>query len=128
MTHPTIKLLEEAQPLFIPLQTKYFEAFADGSKADELRAYGPRWNENTCYVGRPVTLSKGYGKKHRLYGVVTGFKKQHGSVFGSHYRAAITDVYGTLDKWIACITIGDIRADTIINEIARRIEDGENNF
>ena len=46
------------KPLFIPLNTEYFEAFADGSKGEELRLYGPRWNEETCKLGREVVLSK----------------------------------------------------------------------
>ena len=93
------------KPLFIPLKSKYFDAFADGSKTDELRRYGPRWNEKTCPVGREVVLSKGYGKAHRLRGHILRFKKQHGSIFSSTYKQAILDVFGTLDIWIACITL-----------------------
>lgn len=93
------------KPLFIPLKTEYYEAFANGSKREELRRYGPRWNERTCPVGRDVVLSKGYGKQARMTGRVWKFKKQHGSVFGSTYRAAILDVFGTLDIWIACVSI-----------------------
>jgi len=54
------------KPIFIPLKTEYYEAFEDGSKTEELRLYGPRWNEKTCTVGRQVILSKGYGKYARL--------------------------------------------------------------
>jgi hypothetical protein len=61
-------------PLFIPLKTKFFEAFNNGSKTTEYRLYGPRWNERTCPVGRPVVLSKGYSKAHRLSGVITAFQ------------------------------------------------------
>lgn len=61
------------KPLFIPLKREFFEAFKKGYKRIEYRKYGQRWNERTCYVGRPVTLSLGYGKKHRLAGVVAGF-------------------------------------------------------
>jgi hypothetical protein len=93
------------RPLFVPLKTAYFEAFANGSKTEELRRYGPRWNERTCVVGRPVVLSKGYGKAHRLDGRIGKFKKQHGSTFGSTYRAAIQEVFGTLDIDIACFAI-----------------------
>jgi hypothetical protein len=93
------------KPLFIPLNTEYFNAVADGSKREELRRYGPRWNEKTCTVGRDVVLSKGYGKKSRLTGRVWKFKRQHGSTFGSTYQAAILDVFGTLDIEIACIAI-----------------------
>jgi hypothetical protein len=91
--------------LFVPLMTRYYEAFERGDKTEELRLYGPRWNEKTCQVGREVTLSKGYGKKHRLHGRIWKFKRQHGSTFGSTYKAAILDRYKTLDVWIACISI-----------------------
>ena len=93
------------KPLFVPLKTEYYEAFANGSKTEELRRYGPRWNEKTCPVGREVVLSKGYGKQHRMAGRVWKFKKQHGSLFGSTYKAAILDVFGTLDIEIACVSI-----------------------
>ena len=95
----------EDRPLFVPLNTEFYEAFADGRKTDELRRYGPRWNERTCSVGRRVVLSKGYGKAHRLNGRIWKFKKQHGSTFGSTYRASIERIYGTLDINIACIGI-----------------------
>ena len=96
------------RPIFIPLRSEYYDAFADGSKTEELRLYGPRWNERTCAVGRAVTLSKGYGKKNRMIGQVVKFKKQHGTTFGNRYKESIRSCYGTLDIWIACISIGDI--------------------
>jgi hypothetical protein len=95
----------ETTPLFIPLKGVYYDAFEDGSKTEELRSYGPRWNEKTCAVGRSVVLSRGYGKAHRLSGKILRFKKQYGLTFGSTYKASIIDVYGTLDVWIACISI-----------------------
>jgi hypothetical protein len=64
------------KPLFIPLKTEYFEAFKAGTKTTEYRAYGSRWNERTCSVGRAVVLSKGYGKGNRLTGVVVAFQKR----------------------------------------------------
>lgn len=91
--------------LFIPLKRAYFEAFKDGTKNEELRRYGPRWNERTCAIGRPVTLSLGYGKAHRITGTIERFKKQSGSTFGHTYKAAILAVFGTLDIDIACISI-----------------------
>jgi hypothetical protein len=93
------------KPLFIPLKSKYYEAFQNGSKTEELRRYGPRWNLDTCTIGRRVVLSKGYGKQHRMQGQIWRFKRQHGSMFGSGYKKAILDTYGTLDIWIACISI-----------------------
>jgi hypothetical protein len=62
------------KPLFIPLYTEFYEEFKNGTKNIEFRAYGPRWNEKTCVVGRPVVLSKGYGKQNRLNGVVADFE------------------------------------------------------
>lgn len=96
------------KPLFIPLMTEFFEQFRAGTKPYELRLYGPRWNESTCPPGRPVVLSKGYGKKDRLAGVVTRFDKQHGTTFGSTYRASIRRLYGTDEVWIARISIGSL--------------------
>lgn len=60
--------------LFIPLRREYFDAFKRGEKTEEYRKYGPRWNERTCQPGRAVTLSMGYGKKHRLTGRVKYFQ------------------------------------------------------
>ncbi|MCB1511359.1 MAG: hypothetical protein KDJ36_10680 [Hyphomicrobiaceae bacterium] len=96
------------KPLFIPLNTEYYEAFKYGTKTEELRVYGPRWNHDTCQEGREVIISKGYGKQNRMKGRIWKFKKQHGSLFGSTYKAAIQAVYGTLDVDIACISIADL--------------------
>lgn len=63
------------KPLFIPLYREYFNAFADGSKKTEYRKYGPRWNEKTCFIGRPVLISLGYGKQKRLIGKIIAFRK-----------------------------------------------------
>lgn len=59
------------KPLFIPLKREYFEAFKRGDKTREYRPHGKRWNVSTCRIGRRVTLSLGYGKAHRLHGVVS---------------------------------------------------------
>lgn len=93
------------KPLFVPLKTEYYRAFENGEKREELRAYGPRWNETVCTVGRAVTLSHGYGLKERMSGKIWKFKRQHGTTFGSTYQAAILKCFGTLDIWIACIGI-----------------------
>lgn len=63
------------KPLFIPLKSEYYDAFADGTKQTEFRPYGPRWNERTCREGREVILSRGYGRKHRMRGVVVDFRR-----------------------------------------------------
>lgn len=59
--------------LFIPLRGEYFDAFARGEKHTEYRRRGPRWNAETCAIGRRVVLSRGYGKGQRLTGVISGF-------------------------------------------------------
>ncbi len=61
------------RPLFIPLKAEYFDAFAKGTKRTEYRRRGPRWNADTCRIGRRVVLSRGYGKRARLSGTITGF-------------------------------------------------------
>jgi hypothetical protein len=93
------------KPLFIPLKSEYYEAFKNGTKRDELRRYGPRWNEKTCFVGRQAVLSKGYGKQNRTGGTVSKFRKMHGTEFGIDYQEDIIFCYGTIDVWIACISI-----------------------
>jgi len=97
------------KPLFIPLKSEYYDAFKCGSKTEELRAYGSRWNHDTCRIGREVVLSKGYGKQNRLKGRIWKFTKQHGSTFGSAYKTSILAVYGTLDIDIARISIVDLQ-------------------
>ena len=98
------------KPLFIPLKTEFYEAFKNGSKTEELRRYGPRWNHDTCLIGRHVILSRGYGKQNRMSGVIWFFTKQHGSVFGSTYKKQIESIFGTLDIDIAVISITDLEA------------------
>lgn len=86
------------KPLFIPLKTEYFEAFKTGTKDTEYRRHGERWNEDVCQVGRPVVLSKGYGKRERLSGVITGFEVRW------MHSAEFLMCYGMPD-WAACIQI-----------------------
>lgn len=64
-------------PLFIPLKAVYFDQFKAGTKDTEYRQSGPRWNLETCEIGRRVVLSRGYGKHHRLTGVIEGFHFDH---------------------------------------------------
>lgn len=49
-----------ASPMFVPLMTRWFHAFATGRKRIEWRPYGPRWNHAVAVPGRPVVLSHGY--------------------------------------------------------------------
>lgn len=89
------------KPLFIPLKSVYFNAFADGSKDTEYRPYGAHWNERTCYVGREAILSKGYGKAHRLRGTVEHFAKSEAVTRTTVWRS----IYGTKYQVAACIRI-----------------------
>ncbi len=56
----------DEKPLFVPLKGTHYDKFSDGSKWWEYRKLGKRWNESTIYIGRPVILSRGYGKQHRM--------------------------------------------------------------
>jgi hypothetical protein len=89
------------KPLFIPLKREFFEAFERGEKTTEYRKYGPRWNERTCTVGREVTLSLGYGNKHRLYGRIAGYS----TAFRPGHLPGWSRCYGEYDGPAACITI-----------------------
>lgn len=90
------------KPLFIPLKTEFYEAFVNGSKTTEYRRHGPRWNSETCRVGRPVVLSKGYGKAHRTNGRVVDFYLSKLPSRTDAWRAC----YGnTGDEVAACICI-----------------------
>jgi len=89
------------KPLFIPLKTEYFEAFKAGLKTTEFRPYGARWNERTCPIGRQVVLSKGYGKRHRLYGVVVDFRRSRAITRAPVWR----EIYGDKFAEAACIRV-----------------------
>lgn len=93
------------KPLFIPLKTEFYEGFERGEKREEMRLYGPRWNEKTCRPGRRVVLSKGYGKKNRLQGWIKAFHKFDAHGYEEKARAAVLACYGTLDKPMAHISI-----------------------
>ena len=95
------------KPLFIPLKSEFYDAFANGTKDTEYRVYGPRWNERTCPIGREVVLSRGYGKARRLHGTVASF----------HVSAEIPqtplwqDIYGPHHRYAACIQIAVQRGE-----------------
>lgn len=89
------------KPLFIPLRREYYDAFLSGDKTEEFRPYGPRWNEQTCPIGRPVILSMGYGIKHRRRGTVWGFRVDD----NPHARPGWTACYPGSTKPAACILI-----------------------
>jgi len=61
--------------LFIPLRREWFNAFLAGTKCEEWRRYGARWNETSCAIGREVILSLGFTRT-RLTGRVVTFKQR----------------------------------------------------
>lgn len=88
------------KPLFIPLAAKWFEAFERGEKGEEYRINGPRWNAQTCRVGREVVLSYGYGKARRLTGRVSSFK-----LVSPDHHPSIREVWPDAGMTIAAIGI-----------------------
>lgn len=62
------------KPLFLPLKGLYFDLFADGRKTWELRQQVGGWNTNQLYTARGLTLSYGYGTKHRIPSLVGDVK------------------------------------------------------
>ena len=59
--------------LFLPLMGWAYGQFEAGTKTTEYRVYGVRWNERTCWVGRPVILSLGYGRRRRRLAWIKDF-------------------------------------------------------
>jgi hypothetical protein len=51
-----VEASETQPPLFIPLNTQFYEAFEPSEKTCVLRLYSPRWNEKACPPGRRVIL------------------------------------------------------------------------
>ncbi len=89
------------KPLFIPLKREYFEAFKAGTKTEEFRPLGPRWNGYVCCIGRPVVLSLGYGEHERLTGRVVGFRASSEPTLTPAWK----DCYGDRKGMAACIKI-----------------------
>lgn len=84
-----------AVPLFIPLKTRYFEAFKRGDKTIEYRRHDRVWHARNCYPGRRVILSHGYsGGQGRLLGIIVRFET----------RIMDSEIYGPGQE-LACIHI-----------------------
>lgn len=110
MTKPDLKTLED-KPLFIPLNAEFYDAFEDGSKTTEYRLYGKRWNVVTCYPERKVILSRGYGKKNRLSGVVSDVRTRSLEDFNDKLQASFVKIYNLaegVNPTIICIDIKQI--------------------
>jgi hypothetical protein len=91
--------------LFIPLRTEFYVAFANGTKTDEYRLYGPRWNERTCNVGRRVVISHGYGTRHRLHGRVVSFARCSPNTLHGELETTLRRIYGQTHGDVARIAI-----------------------
>ncbi len=83
--------MHHMKPLFIPLRGAHYDRFATGEKTVEYRKAGGRWNERTCFVGRPVILSRGYGKQHRLRGTIVNYRTTYAE---SNKPAAFIEIFG----------------------------------
>lgn len=88
------------KPIFIPLKKQYFEEFERREKTTEYRKWGPRWNGETCRVGRRVTLSLGYTLK-RLHGRIVGYYMTH----KVHQIPGWRECYGDSKGPAVCITV-----------------------
>lgn len=88
------------RPLFLPLTRPHFEAFRNGSKTTEYRPLGARWNEQTCWVGRPVLLCSGHST-HRIHGTIIGFHRSTRISTSKPWLAC----YGPGKCVVACIKI-----------------------
>ena len=98
------------KPLFIPLKTEYYRAFENGTKPAEYRPYGKRWNEQSCYLGRPVVLARGYSTPDRLNGRIIGFSRTKPCDLPSDkVRADWVACYGSERSDVAAIVIEVIR-------------------
>lgn len=94
------------KPLFIPLKSAFYEAFERGEKTVEYRRYSARWCAASCWPGREVVLSKGYGKRNRLRGVITMFCADGNPTALPGWTECYGDAPG---QWAACITIEVLR-------------------
>lgn len=84
------------RPLFVPLRRYYFNRYARGEKTSELRPYGPRWNERTCWTGRRVTLSCGYGTARRLQATIRRFEVADYWALTLGEQQAYSAIYGPI--------------------------------
>lgn len=79
--------------MFVPLYRQWFDAFRAGTKTEEWRLLGSRWNANSCWIGRPVTLSLGYTMT-RLHGTITSFRVETATggaieLYGKNAKCAV---------------------------------------
>lgn len=99
--------------LFLPLATEHYIAFENRTKRYEMRLHGKRWNKTTCYTGRNVVLSCGYGKHRRMRGTIKGITITELIYLEPQRQELLRQLFGLLlseNLEIIMIEIGDLRA------------------
>lgn len=104
------------KPLFIPLATKHYVNFVTVQnglvvKDTEYRLFGPRWNRKTCYPGRRVVISKGYGTHRRAMGYIDQVDIVRYQTLHFYLRESLKELY-SFNQYdnpeIICIKIRDL--------------------
>jgi hypothetical protein len=99
------------KPIFLPLKGVHYDDFVRGDKTTEYRLYGPRWNERTCPVGRPVVLSRGYGKAHRAATSVKRTEVKNRHELDGDVQDALLGCYGAIpSEPIFCIHMTKVKS------------------
>jgi hypothetical protein len=98
-----------SKPLFIPLNAKHFNRFAEGGKREEFRLAGGRWNTSTCWPGRSVVLSYGYGKQRRLLARIKAVRLVFSHLLPPADCEALRQIYGPGNHRILAIELDEIR-------------------
>lgn len=83
------------KPLLIPTTPADIQALLEGTRNKIFLLNGDRWNATTCFVGRPVFLSKGYGKRG-VNGVISSFEALPVGALDPDSRKLVTDLFGEL--------------------------------
>ena len=93
------------KPLFLPLVGEHYDHFERVEKPFEFRRYKAPWTEENCVVGREAILSRGYGEKHRLRGVITSFEHIPIDMLHPIDRMTFIAIYPNWDSDVAVIGI-----------------------
>lgn len=97
--------MKSDKALFIPLNTEHYDKFDSGEKDTEYRILGPRWNLDCIWVGRKVTISKGYGKQNRIKGEVKHLKVIKRRYLPESVQADLDKIYSEDKIDVICITV-----------------------
>ena len=97
------------KPLFVPLKAVYYHQFEVGLKTFELRrGSDKRWSAKHCYEGRAATLSRGYGKQHRLSAIVDSHQYFEVWMLNAKDRKDFRECFGDDEKFVNIIGFRDI--------------------